>query len=236
LKIGLFIKKLKVLKNALGHSLNTSSKMKCSLCKKEGHRSNNKKFHPKVEMETSNVEQSPSYEMDPNVDILSCESWKNTAAFKEIEEKETQIKFYKANNASAEVNQLVHLDSKPFGSAGEKMLAEIFGMGARTSTQNDGMLNGKKVEFKCARFWAGKDDCKWQHLEPDHDYEYALFALLDFHGWKVWCIKKSMLMGELREKKIVTFQGKQGWWTNKSAILPHLTHIKTRADLNGFIQ
>ena len=75
----------------------------------------------------------------------------------------------------------------------------------------------------------------WQHLEPDHDYEYALFALLDFHGWNVWGIKKSLLMGECREKKVVTFQGKQGWWTKKSAILPYLTPIKSKADLAAFI-
>jgi hypothetical protein len=42
------------------------------------------------------------------------------------------------------------------------------------------------------------------------------------------------LMGELREKKIVTFQGKQGWWTKKIAILPHLTEIHSLTDLEPF--
>ena len=74
------------------------------------------------------------------------------------------------------------------------------------------VLRQKKIEIKSARYRVGKDDCVWQHLEPDHDYEYAMFTLLDFHGWKVWGIKKTLLMGEMREKKIVTFQGKQGWW------------------------
>jgi hypothetical protein len=42
-------------------------------------------------------------------------------------------------------------------------------------------------------------------------------------------------MGELREKKIVTFQGKQGWWTRKSSILPYLTRITNVKEMNDFI-
>lgn len=169
------------------------------------------------------------------VDPLLAEYWKNTAAFTTIQEKETQIKHYKRMNASPEVLQLVELESKPFGSVCEKIISELFGLGPRTSTQHDATLNGKKIEIKTARYWAGKDDCVWQHLEPDHDYDYAMFVLLNFHGWKVWCIKKTDLMA-LREKKIVTFQGKQGWWTRKSVILPHLTPIHTLAELQAFIQ
>jgi hypothetical protein len=41
-------------------------------------------------------------------------------------------------------------------------------------------------------------------------------------------------MGELREKKIVTFQGKQGWWATKSDLMPYLTQIQTVADLKAF--
>lgn len=170
-------------------------------------------------------------------DILSSESWKNAKAFKSILDKETQKKYYKRMGASPDVQQLVDLDSKPFGSECEKILSEIFGLGKRTkgSTQHDATLNGKKIEIKTARYWACKDDCKWQHLEPEHDYEYALFVLLDFQGFKVWGIKKSLLMGEMREKNIVTFQGTQGWWTTKSAILPYLTPILSREDLELFM-
>lgn len=170
-----------------------------------------------------------------SADILACDSWKETKTFKNIQDKVTQIKHYTQNKASPEVLQLVDLESKPFGTVAENMLSEIFGMGPRTSSQNDGTFNEKKIEIKCARYWGGKDECVWQHLEPEHDYEYAMFALLDFHGWKVWGIKKSLLMGEMRDKKIVNFQGKQGWWTKKSAILPYLTPIKTKADLQALL-
>ena len=169
-------------------------------------------------------------------DILSCVSWKNTKTFQAIAAKETQLKHYKRMGASAEVLQLVELESKPFGSVAEKMMCEIFGLGPRTSTQNDASLDGVKIEIKCARYWAGKDECVWQHLEEDHDYDYALFAVLDFHGWKVWGIHKSVLMGELRDKKIVTKQGKQGFWTSKSAVLPYMTQINTIDALKAALQ
>lgn len=167
--------------------------------------------------------------------FLLSEYWKNTTAFTTIQEKETQIKHYKRMNASPEVLELVQLESKPFGSVCEKIISELFGLGPRTSTQHDATLNNKKIEIKTARYWAGKDDCVWQHLEPEHDYDYAMFVLLNFHGWKVWCIKKTNLM-DLREKKIVTDQGKQGCWTRKSVILPYLTPIHTLAELQAFIQ
>jgi hypothetical protein len=167
--------------------------------------------------------------------LLSSSNWKNISSFKSISDKETQIKYYKKMNACDEVLQLVELESKPFGSESEKIIRELFNLGPRTSTQNDATFNGKKIEIKSARYWAGKDDCRWQHLEPEHDYEYVLFVLLDFNGWKVWSIKKSLLMGELREKNIVTYQGKQGWWVCKSAIEEYLTPIKSVKDLKKSI-
>lgn len=186
-----------------------------------------------VKCTTEEIEPPPE---KPKEEILLATYWKNTKAFKSIQEKETQIKYYTRMKSCNEVLELVDLESKPFGSVSEKIIQEIFKLGPRTSTQNDGTRHDKKIEIKCARYWAGKDDCVWQHLEPDHDYEYALFALLDFHGWKTWIIEKSKLMGDLREKKIVTFQGKQGWWVKKSAVLEHLTTITSVEELDAFIQ
>ena len=198
--------------------------MKCSICKQDGHNKLSCK-----NMTTQIFEK----EID---DILSANFWKNTNTFKSIKDKETQIKYYKKMDSCDEVLQLVDLESKPFGSESEKIIQEIFKLGPRTSSQNDGTRNGRKIEIKSARYWAGKDDCVWQHLEPEHDYEFAMFALLDFQGWKIWAIKKSFLMGEMRDKKIVTFQGKQGWWVKKSAIISYLTPIKSISDLDEFIE
>lgn len=165
-------------------------------------------------------------------DILSSDNWKNTVAFKSLKDKETQIKYYKNNNATPEVLQLVELESKPFGSIGEKIISEIFDIKKRTSSQNDGVINGKKIEIKCARYWVGTKDCRWQHLEPDHDYDYVLFCHLDFDRWNVWGIDKKTLFGKLRDDKIITYQGKQGWWTKKNDIRPYLKTIYSSEDIN----
>jgi hypothetical protein len=168
--------------------------------------------------------------------ILNSTNWRNMNSYKMMTQKITQYKYYYKNKSSKEVLQLVELDSKPFGSIAEKIITEIFGLGPRTSTQNDATFNKKKIEIKCARYWAGKNECIWQHLEPEHDYDIVMFGLLHFKNWRIWCIKKEKLMGELRDKKIVTYQGKQGWWTKKSAIIKHLTPIRTVNDLIKFTE
>ncbi|NBO72848.1 MAG: hypothetical protein EBU66_15840 [Bacteroidetes bacterium] len=170
------------------------------------------------------------------IQILSVNYWKNTKSFKSIKEKETQLKYYKKMKASEEILQLVGLNPKPFGTESEKILKEIFQLEQRTSSQNDGTRKGKKIEIKSARYWAGKDECMWQHLELHHDYEYVMLALLDFHEWRVWMIKKDILMGELVDKKKVTYQGKQGYWMKKSAIISYLTPITTIEELDSFLE
>jgi hypothetical protein len=186
--------------------------------------------------DTSTTNTSATNNASATSSVLYVDHWKHTNAFTNNNtRRETQTQHYVRMNAAPEVVELVSLDSKPFGSVSELILTELFQMAPRTSSQHDGIFEGHKCEIKCARYWAGKDECRWQHLEPEHDYDFAMMALLDFHEWKVWCIPKTQLMGELREKKVVTFQGKQGWWTLKSAIMPYLTPIHGLECLHKFV-
>jgi hypothetical protein len=175
----------------------------------------------------------PANNIDNN--ILAVESWKNTKSFKSITDKETQLSYYQKNNSPSEILQLVGLESKPFGTHMEKLISEIFDLEPRLSVENDASYKNKKIEIKSARYWAGKDDCKWQHLEPDHDYDYVLFVLLDFNALCVWPVTKKYLMGELRDKKIITNQGKQGWWTSKKNIIQYLKPVYCKEDLTNFL-
>jgi hypothetical protein len=158
-------------------------------------------------------------------DILSSDFWKGTKAFKQIEKTLTRREYYEKNGAPKEVLRLVEMESKEFGSFMEKLIREIFEMGPRTCSENDATLDNVKIEIKAARYWAGKNNCRWQHLEETHDFEYALFVLLDFHRLIVWGIPKNILFGRLRTEKIVTPQGKQGFWTTKNEVLPYLKEI-----------
>lgn len=155
-------------------------------------------------------------------------------SFKKVSKKMSQMDYYISKSSSAEALKLVSLGNKAFGAAIEDIVRECLSLGPRSSSQNDATFGERKIEIKAARYWAGKDDCKWQHLEPDHDYDLVLFCLMDFHELRVWAIKKDVLMGDLRERKIVTFQGKQGWWTTKKAIMPFLTPIQTVEDMAAF--
>jgi hypothetical protein len=167
--------------------------------------------------------------------ILSYNYWKNTKTFHNIQNKETQLKYYTNNNSSKEILQLVGLESKAFGATIEKLIIEIFTLKGRTSSQNDCTYKNKKIEIKAARYWAGTNDCKWQHIEEDYDYDYILFVLLDFNEIKIWGLKKEILLKDLYNKNIVTKQGKQGLWTNKSKITSYLTSIKNIDDLDKLI-
>jgi len=61
--------------------------------------------------EESDTDKSDTDKSDTEEEnILSSTFWKNTKAYKLICEKETQIKYYKKNNSSVEVLQLVDLD------------------------------------------------------------------------------------------------------------------------------
>jgi hypothetical protein len=175
------------------------------------------------------------FEPTPVPMALKSISWKMSKAFTKVVAKETQFQYYTRMGAAPEVLSLVQLDSKPFGSATEAIICELFAMQKRTSSENDGVFKGHKVEIKTARYWAGSNDCRWQHLEPEHDYRVALLVLLDFDGFKVWAVDKKRLMGEMRDAKIVEKQGKQGFWLTKSAAEAHLTPIQSVRELEVFV-
>ena len=173
---------------------------------------------------------------EQNSSILSISYLKNSNTYKQIGNKLSQLEFYKQNNCAPEICKIVELESKSFGTFSENMIVELFKLEPRTSSQNDGVKFGKKIEIKTARYWTGTKDCKWQHIELDYDYDFIILALLDFNGFNVWGLKKSILISDLKTKNILTIQGKQGYWMKKSEALPYLTPINTMLDFDNFIK
>jgi hypothetical protein len=166
---------------------------------------------------------------------MSLSTWTQTKYFQEMEKKTTQLELYVKRGASPEILSLVSMANKVFGTEMEGIFQELFQLSPRLSSQHDGIRLGKKIEIKSARWHATGDDCNWQHLEPDYDFEFVMFTLVDFTGLKVWMITKELLMGELRKQNVVLKQGQQGWTTNKNKIEKYLTPIETISDLDKFI-
>lgn len=187
------------------------------------------------EKETLIVKKKKNVILDDEDDenVLCSDSIKNTKCFKNLSVN-SQLSYYKQNRSSETVLRLVELESKGFGSIMEKIIIEQFNLGKRTSSQNDATLNGVKFEIKSARYWSGIDDCKWQHIELHYDYQYILFALLDFDEIKCWCLSKDKLI-ELSDRGIVKKQGIQGYWTEKSKIMDYLTPVKNVSELEKYI-
>lgn len=168
---------------------------------------------------------------------MSLSNWTKTEYFKTMKKRTTQLELYISKQSPPEILNLVTMANKVFGeNAMEPILREIFQMAPRQNSQHDGIRLGKKIEIKSARWHATGEDCNWQHLEPDYDYEFVMFALVDFTELKVWIIPKTLLMGELRQQKIVSRQGQQGWTATKARLEKYLTPIKTIEELDSFIQ
>jgi hypothetical protein len=167
---------------------------------------------------------------------MSLSTWSQTKYFQEMEKKTTQLELYVKRGSPPEILALVSMANKVFGTEMENILIELFGLSSRLNSQHDGIRLDKKIEIKSARWHANGEDCNWQHLEPEYDYEFVLFTLVDFTGLKAWMITKDLLMGELRSNNVVLKQGQQGWTTNKNKIEKYLTPIGTIQDLDKFIK
>lgn len=154
----------------------------------------------------------------------SCPSFKNCA-------KRTQLGWYVENGTDPALLSLIEQPNKRFGAIMEEIAKDVFDLDPRVNTQHDHICKGIRIEQKSARYHAGTVEYNWQHLEEDYDYSYVLFAGVTFEDIKWWVIKKELLMGELRDKKIVQKQGKQGWTCTKTKILPYLTEVTSKEHL-----
>lgn len=159
----------------------------------------------------------------------TCSSFQSCA-------KLTQLGWYIQNGTDPDLLSLIEQPNKRFGSVMEEIARDIFDLQPRISTQHDHSFENVRIEQKSARYHAGKLEYNWQHLEPEYDYSYVLFAGVTFQGIQWWGISKDLLMGELREKKIVQKQGQQGWTCVKSKILPYLTEIQSKEHFHEILR
>ena len=165
----------------------------------------------------------------------NCDDIRNTSEWAALDSAVDVREFYRENDACFEIQRIVALENRRFGSAIEKMLREIFHLSMPESTKHDAIFRrfgrpDTKIEIKAARFWAGTDNCKWQHLEPDYDYTHILFVLVDFNGLRTWVAEKSFLF----DGGFLTPQGQQGYWGDKETLLNsgYLIEVEDEQDLS----
>tara|TARA_Y100000588_G_C13696443_1_gene686721 strand:+ start:44 stop:541 length:498 start_codon:yes stop_codon:yes gene_type:complete len=133
--------------------------------------------------------------------------------YKELASVISSYEYYQKMGAKKQILDIVKLENRKFGSVCEKIMREFLSMEKPQSSQHDAIYFEKKIEIKSARYWAGGTNCKWQHLEPEYDYEYILFVLVDFKEISVWAGKKDDVFPYL------TKQGKQGFWVDKETLI-----------------
>lgn len=157
------------------------------------------------------------------------EYWKNCNSFKNFEKKPTQYEYYLQNDSSLEILEIVKMNSKVFGTICEKIVTEILLMSPRLSSQNDATYTFDnityKFEIKCARFLKNTQDCIFQHIEPEYDFDYLLLCVVNFTRFDIFYLKKEKVL-DLIAKNVIKKQGKQGYICRKKDIISHLVEIK----------
>ena len=164
-------------------------------------------------------------------------AFSNTTAYKNLMRLRTptQIEYYVKNNASDEILGLVPLSNKAFGEGMQRIVSELFGLSAPTNTGHDATYKDCNIEVKAARYWAGKTNCKWQHIMSGHNYKWVMFVLVDFQDLKFWLISKDVIDAH---PSIFTQQGNaegQGRWCTMKNVLPLAHRVESREDLDRVI-
>ncbi|MBR52202.1 hypothetical protein CMK19_00360, partial [Candidatus Poribacteria bacterium] len=163
--------------------------------------------------------------------LISDEDLLELNEYKELGSTISSYDYYQKRGAKKQILDIVKLENRKFGSFCEKLIRERLSLEKPLNSQHDAIYFEKKIEIKSARYWAGGTNCKWQHLEPEYDYEYILFVLVDFKEIAVWGGKKDDVFPYL------TKQGKQGYWVDKETLLSSGTvkKIQEEEDFKKFL-
>jgi hypothetical protein len=159
--------------------------------------------------------------------MLPTEIESNTS-FKNRNKNISQYDYYKIRGANETILELTKPEGKKFGTLMEKIIIEHLKLGNRTSTQNDGTHGDKKIEIKSSRYWSN-GTYKFQHIEPNHDFDILITALLKVDEIELRIIKKEDILPHLKK------QGQQGYFLYGDKTEQFCKIIKDQNDLINFI-
>jgi hypothetical protein len=136
--------------------------------------------------------------------------------------------YYNMRGASKTILELTKLEGKTFGTLMEKMIIEHLKLGGRTSSQNDATYGYKKIEIKSSRYWT-IGNYMFQHIEPNHEFDILITAVLKMNEIELRVIKKQDLIPHLIK------QGNQGYFLYADKAEQVCKIIKNQNDLINFI-
>lgn len=104
------------------------------------------------------------------------------------------------------------------------------------------IIDGKEItgEEKSGGLHAD-GDFMWEHIEPNHPWDFLLFCGIYYHEIKFWVIDRKKF-NELVDEQKITKQGNkagdsyEGFWCKYSNVKDSLTEIKTNDDLVAFLK
>ena len=108
----------------------------------------------------------------------------------------TQYEYYATNTKDEHILSLARIsNAKAYGSWMEKIHDEALGLVHDFSdTRWDSLdQDNKRVEQKSARFGGGDGDIRnpfWNHLKPEHPWDYTLLTFLNFQEIEVFYLSK----------------------------------------------
>ena len=108
----------------------------------------------------------------------------------------SQYEYYRANTDDEPILEIAKVsNAKAFGSWMEKIIDESLGLKHDSTDSRWDSLdhNEKKVEQKAARFGGGVIELKnpfWNHIKPEHPWDYALLTFLNFQEIEVFYLSK----------------------------------------------
>ena len=160
-------------------------------------------------------------------------------AFKNMVERVSRYQYYKSLGACETILSFTKTEGKTYGTDIEKITIEWFRLLPRLNTQHDGLFPDHKtevikcghwkIEIKSSRYWGGKKQYKFQHIEPDHDFDILLTALLREDRIEYRIMRKNAILPYLEK------QGKQGFFLNDKDVERIGTIIETHEDIYDYL-
>lgn len=166
-----------------------------------------------------------------------------------LNEKPNQLQRYELKNSPECIRKFIALGGGPkMGCILEAFARFKFkNLNKRGPGKNSGFDHtvsvGSKlinIEQKSSGHW-GDDDYKWQHVEPNHKWDFLLLCGVDYTDIKFWMMDRETFDKLVEENKITNQGNKekesaQGMWFNYSNVKDQLIPIETDEDIMSFAQ